>query len=196
MEGAAKALAEHATVVAVKLWTDSAGLAAALATTLGEAVAGYVIGNAIGFVLAVAFFYRPVLDRLVMPLIVALNSVPAVAFAPVVILWFGVGMTSKIVLVAFITCFIALQNQLQGFRQSDLQAVNVLRSVVAPVHVPPVLFASTLASSCDFSLPAVTPPNAIVFGSGYVTIRQIAKAGLWMNLISIAVITAYVSLLG
>ena len=83
--------------IAVKLWTDSAGLAAALATTLGEAVAGFVIGNAIGFVLAVAFFYRPVLDRLVMPLIVALNSVPAVAFAPVVILWFGVGMTSKIV---------------------------------------------------------------------------------------------------
>jgi NitT/TauT family transport system permease protein len=114
--------------IAVKLWTDSAGLSAALATTLGEAVAGYVIGNAIGFVLAVAFFYRPVLDRLVMPLIVALNSVPAVAFAPVVILWFGVGMTSKIVLVAFITGFIALQNQLQGFRQSDLQAVNVLRS--------------------------------------------------------------------
>ena len=93
--------------IAVKLWTDSAGLAAALATTLGEAVAGFVIGNAIGFVLAVAFFYRPVLDRLVMPLIVALNSVPAVAFAPVVILWFGVGMTSKIVLVAFITGFMS-----------------------------------------------------------------------------------------
>lgn len=114
--------------IAVKLATDSAGLAAALATTLGEALAGYVIGNALGFALAVAFFYRPGLDRLGMPLIVALNSVPAVAFAPVVILWFGVGMTSKIVLVAFITCFIALQNQLQGFRQSDLQAVNVLRS--------------------------------------------------------------------
>jgi NitT/TauT family transport system permease protein len=91
-------------------------------------VGGYVIGNTLGFALAVLFFYRPALDRLAMLPIVASNSVPAVAFAPVVILWFGVGMASKIVLVAFITCFIALQNQLQGFRQCDLQAVNVLRS--------------------------------------------------------------------
>jgi len=54
--------------------------------------------------------------------------VPAVAFAPVIILWFGIGMTSKIVLVAFITCFIALQNLLQGLRQVDPLAVNVFRS--------------------------------------------------------------------
>ena len=114
--------------IAVKLSNDSVALAGALATTLGEAVLGYLIGNAIGFILAVLFFYRPGLDRLAMPLMVASNSVPAVAFAPVVILWFGVGMASKIVLVAFITCFIALQNQLQGLGQCDAQAVNVLRS--------------------------------------------------------------------
>lgn len=114
--------------IVTKLSTDSAGLASALATTLGEALVGYLVGNAIGLGLAVIFFYRPGFDRLAMPLMVASNSVPAVAFAPVVILWFGVGMASKIVLVAFITCFIALQNELQGLRQCDAQAVNVLRT--------------------------------------------------------------------
>jgi NitT/TauT family transport system substrate-binding protein len=114
--------------IAVKLVQEWQRLAGALATTLGEALAGYVLGNAVGFALAVLFFYRPAWDRLAMLPLVASNSVPAVAFAPVVILWFGVGMTSKIVLVAFITCFLCLQNQLQGFRQCDPQAVNVLRS--------------------------------------------------------------------
>ncbi len=116
------------TAIAGKLWEDTSGLAPAIGTTLSEALIGYVVGNVIGLLLAVLFFYRPRLERIAMLPIVASNSVPAVAFAPIVILWFGVGMASKIVLVAFVTCFIALQNQLQGLRQCDPQAVNVLRS--------------------------------------------------------------------
>lgn len=111
-----------------KLAEDAGALAPAVATTLAEALAGYVAGNALGVLLAIVFFYRPAWDRLAMLPIVASNSVPAVAFAPVIILWFGIGMTSKIVLVAFVTCFIALQNLLQGLRQCDPLAVNVLRS--------------------------------------------------------------------
>tara|TARA_R110000782_G_scaffold24264_4_gene62782 strand:- start:12817 stop:14301 length:1485 start_codon:yes stop_codon:yes gene_type:complete len=60
----------------------------------------------------------------------------------------------------------------------------------------PLLIAATMSASCAFMLPVATPPNAVIFGSGHVTIRQMARAGLWMNLISIGVITAYVSLLG
>lgn len=114
--------------IAVKLGQDASPLAVALGVTLAEALLGYVVGNALGAALAVLFFYRPAWDRLAMLPIVASNSVPAVAFAPVVILWFGVGMTSKVVLVAFIACFICLQNLLQGFRQCDPQAVNILRA--------------------------------------------------------------------
>jgi NitT/TauT family transport system permease protein len=115
-------------VIVARVWQEWSVLRAAVGTTLGEALVGYLLGNALGFALAVAFFYRPMWERLAMLPIVASNSVPAVAFAPVVIIWFGVGMASKIVLVAFITCFVMLQNQLQGFRQCDAQAVNVLRS--------------------------------------------------------------------
>lgn len=114
--------------IALKLGQEGGILGPAVATTLTEALLGYLLGNLAGALLAVLFFYRPAWDRLAMLPIVASNSVPAVAFAPVIILWFGIGMTSKIVLVAFITCFIALQNLLQGLRHCDPLAVNVLRS--------------------------------------------------------------------
>ena len=66
--------------------------------------------------------------------------------------------------------------------------LNVLRGIVSPALLPTVLFSATIASSCDFALPAGTPPNAIVFGSGYVTMKQMATAGLWLNLISVLLI--------
>lgn len=60
----------------------------------------------------------------------------------------------------------------------------VLQQAVAAQHLPSVLFAATLAASCDFALPAGTPPNAIVFGSGYVTIPRMAKTGVFLDLLA------------
>jgi sodium-dependent dicarboxylate transporter 2/3/5 len=56
--------------------------------------------------------------------------------------------------------------------------------VIAPTLLPTVLYSATMSSSCDFALPAGTPPNAIVFGSGYVTIPQMAKTGVMLDLIA------------
>lgn len=58
----------------------------------------------------------------------------------------------------------------------------VLKDAVAPEMMTSVLFAATLAASCDFALPAGTPPNAIVFGSGYVRIPTMAKIGVQLDL--------------
>jgi sodium-dependent dicarboxylate transporter 2/3/5 len=59
----------------------------------------------------------------------------------------------------------------------------VLKDVVTiPELLPTVLFTATLAASCDFALPAGTPPNAIVFGSGYVTIPRMARTGVVLDL--------------
>lgn len=58
----------------------------------------------------------------------------------------------------------------------------VLRDTVSPEVLPTVLFAATIASSCDFALPAGTPPNAIVFGSGYVSIPRMARTGVVLDL--------------
>jgi sodium-dependent dicarboxylate transporter 2/3/5 len=62
----------------------------------------------------------------------------------------------------------------------------------------PLLFLipTALAANCSFMMPVGTPPNAIVFGSGQVTLPQMAKAGLILNLVVLPIILALVILLG
>jgi solute carrier family 13 (sodium-dependent dicarboxylate transporter), member 2/3/5 len=59
--------------------------------------------------------------------------------------------------------------------------LSVIAASVAPAHVDTVLFAATIAASCDFALPVGTPPNAIVFGSGYVTIPTMFRIGVLLD---------------
>ncbi|MBW2742615.1 MAG: anion permease [Deltaproteobacteria bacterium] len=56
-------------------------------------------------------------------------------------------------------------------------------------HLLHLIVPAAMSASCAFMLPVATPPNAIVFGAGYVTIPQMCKAGLWLNIIGILLIT-------
>ncbi len=69
--------------------------------------------------------------------------------------------------------------------------VPVLAAGAVFMDVHPLLFAlaAALAASCAFMLPVATPPNAIVFSSGHLRIHQMARAGIWMNLVAIWLIT-------
>ena len=62
----------------------------------------------------------------------------------------------------------------------------VLKDAVAPDIMTTTLFAATIACSCDFALPVGTPPNAIVFGSGYVSIPRMARTGVVLDLLAAA----------
>ena len=55
---------------------------------------------------------------------------------------------------------------------------------------------ATLSASCAFMMPVASPTQAIVFGSGHVTIRQMVRAGIWFNLLGILVVTLAFFLLG
>lgn len=67
----------------------------------------------------------------------------------------------------------------------------VLKDAVAPEIMATTLFAATIAASCDFALPVGTPPNAIVFGSGYVSIPRMARTGVVLDLLAAALAAAW-----
>ena len=78
---------------------------------------------------------------------------------------------------------------------SNLATTAMLLPVIVPValalnvHPYTLMVGITVAASCAFMLPVATPPNAVVFGSGYLKIPDMMKTGIWMNLISIILVT-------
>jgi sodium-dependent dicarboxylate transporter 2/3/5 len=69
--------------------------------------------------------------------------------------------------------------------------LNVLAYSVSPAHANRILFGATVAASCDFALPAGTPPNAIVFGTGYVSIPRMAKTGVSLDAAAAVIAAAW-----
>jgi NitT/TauT family transport system permease protein len=116
--------------------SDSARLGAALVFTFGEAFGGYMLGAALGLLLAVLLVLVNPLERIVMPLAVAVNAVPTVAYAPLFLIWFGIGPASKIALVALAVGFTMLVNALHGLKLADAAAIGLMRSFGAgPLEV-------------------------------------------------------------
>jgi solute carrier family 13 (sodium-dependent dicarboxylate transporter), member 2/3/5 len=74
----------------------------------------------------------------------------------------------------------------------------ILGGIALGLEIDPLLLLvpGCLAASCAFMLPVATPPNAIVFGSGYLTIGQMARAGVWLNLIGLVLIVVLMRTLG
>lgn len=115
--------------------------------TTFEALSGFVAGAAIGLVLACLFLLAPVLRALVLPLIVALNNVPSIAFVPLALLWFGMGPASKIAIAALAVSFAVLLAALEGFSRTEDDQVSLLRSFGA----------SSIAILWRLRLPAAMP---------------------------------------
>ena len=65
-------------------------------------------------------------------------------------------------------------------------------AIAIDVHPYILMVAATLAASCAFMLPVATPPNAVVFGSGYLRIWDMVRAGIWMNIVSILLLALMV----
>lgn len=99
--------------------------------TLGEALAGFVIGSGSGIILGTLIAQSRFAGKVFLPYIVAFQSLPKVALAPLLIVWFGVGMTSKIVIVAMLTFFPLLVNSIAGFESVDRDVLEMMRSLRA-----------------------------------------------------------------
>ena len=101
------------------------------------------------------------------------------------------GKLPPIVLVLAVTSAIVYLTELTSNVATTASLVPVLAALAPGLGVHPYLliFPACIASSCAFMLPVATPPNAIVFGSGAITIPQMVRAGFWLNLVSIALVT-------
>ncbi len=101
--------------------------------------------------------------------------------------WVLLGATFLIIVLTELTSNTAVANTF----------IPVLAAVAAGMALSPMplLFAATLAASCAFMLPVATPPNAIVYGSGYVKIGEMIRAGVMLNLMAIGLIVMLVSAL-
>ena len=81
---------------------------------------------------------------------------------------------------------------------SNLATVSMLLPILASIsislgiHPYIIMVSATIAASCAFMLPVATPPNAVVFGSGYLKMTDMVKTGLVMNVISIVIVSLYV----
>ncbi len=119
--------------VAVALWRGFAsGLYLEhLYYTMLETILGFLLGSALGFTLGTAVAMSRYVEYFFYPYIVMFQSLPKVALAPLIVIWFGLGLSSKIVNAALVAFFPLLVNTMVGLRSADEDRVNLMRSLAA-----------------------------------------------------------------
>lgn len=99
----------------------------------------------------------------------------------------------EVVILLIICSGVVFLTELTSNTATTATLVPLLAGIAIGLEIHPHLLVipATLAASFAFMMPIATPPNAIVFGSGHLRIGDMVRAGLWLNLIAIVVITAY-----
>jgi len=108
-------------------WISAGELWMHVEVTLTETVLGFVFGAIAGIVVGLALGLNRRLAAVLDPFIVAFYSLPKIALAPLFILWFGVGLTSKVVLAMFVVFFLVFYNTYAGTLAVEQELVDVLR---------------------------------------------------------------------
>jgi NitT/TauT family transport system permease protein len=103
----------------------------ALIFTLQEAVVGFLLGGALGFTLGVIFAQFPLLERGLLPYVVASQTVPLLAIAPMVVIWLGGNWFSVAIIAAYLTFFPVTINTLRGLLSPQPTALELMRSYAA-----------------------------------------------------------------
>jgi NitT/TauT family transport system permease protein len=143
------------------MWSADGALWGHLATTLEESLLGLLIGSALGIALGFWLGRSPFAAQVFDPYIKMLNAVPRIVLAPLFLLWFGLGIWSKVALAVTLVFFIMFFNTYQGVRNADrvlIDNVRMLgaseRQLVRHVLVPSALIwiFSSLQTSLGFAM--------------------------------------------
>ena len=131
----------------------------AFAITAGEAASGFLLGAVGGVAAAIVLFLLPKLYKIIEPLLLAFFAIPKIALAPLLIMWFGLGITPKILIAGILVFFLVLFNTYAGFagapknlliatRLLGADRVQIFRRVLLPIA------AQALFVSLRLALPA------------------------------------------
>jgi ABC-type nitrate/sulfonate/bicarbonate transport system permease component len=171
--------------------------------TLEEIIVGFLLAFVVGVGLAFLMFQFPVLEQTFYPIVIGSQTIPVFAIAPLLVLWFGYGLPSKVVMAALIVFFPIVVNTLDGLKGADSDAVNLLRILKAnrwqilwKVRLPSAL--PFIFSGCRIGI-SVSTIGAIIGewvgskeGLGYLMLH--ANAQLQISLIFASLI--YLTILG
>lgn len=104
----------------------------------------------------------------------------------------GLRGVSVLMLVLLVAAMVVFLTELTSNTATTATLVPILAGIAPGLGIDPLMLIVpiALAASMAFMMPVATPPNAIVFGSGYITIPQMVRAGFWLNLVSIMIVTA------
>jgi putative hydroxymethylpyrimidine transport system permease protein len=130
-EAASDLLVPAPTQVAEALWEDRDLLADNGWVTLKEVVAGFAVSVLLGVAFAVVMHLSDTVRRAFYPLLVASQTIPIVAIAPVLVIWLGFGIGPKLAVIAVICFFPITVNTFDGLRSVDPAAIRMMRTLDA-----------------------------------------------------------------
>lgn len=173
-------------------------LPAALWVTLNQVMIGLTIGSILGLTLGYLLGRLPVLETLFAPLMIAFQSTPVVAYAPLLLIWFGSGHTSKIFTCAVIVFFPLLMNTLVGIRQIPTSLKDVFRVLRAnwwqtftrlelPAALPVIL--TGLKTSATLSVIGAVVGEFVSAGDGLGSLVTKARYDYNTPLVYVAILT-------
>ena len=180
-----------------------------VAITICEALIAFAVSSVLGILAGLLLARSPFWDEVLAPLVLALNSLPRVALAPLIILWFGIGITAKVVTAFTLVFFILLVNTLSGAKNVDNDILTIAklmgasqRDILWKVTLPsalPWIFAG-LNLGLTYSLLGVIVAEILAsnHGLGYVIASSAATfntAGVFSGLITLAVVAWLFSML-
>ncbi len=117
--------------ILARLAENPARLAVHTGTTLQEVLGGFLLGVAVSLPLGLLIVCSRFLERLVYPFLVAFQAIPKVALAPILVVWFGFGPTSKVMLGLVTAMFPIVINTVIGLNQTPPEMIHLMRSLGA-----------------------------------------------------------------
>jgi len=149
--------------VAKALWSQRHLLLWSTGTTLAETALGLLIGTVLGSLVALGMVFSPLMQRWLMSLLLLSQAIPVFALAPLLVLWFGFGMASKVVMAVLVIFFPITASFSDGLRRTELGWLDLARTMNA----------SPFSMLRHVRLPAALP----AFGSGLRVATAIAPIG-------------------